>query len=888
VVEGASSWRHHLAGTFLKGQWLVGLILLLVLVCLRYQDPSVVQKLRFLQFDFFQQMAPRADAKAPVVIVDIDEESLDKVGQWPWPRTVLADLVDKLTAAGVVTIGFDVTFPEADRTAPGWLFDALDGGMVAQLDPEMMSGPSNDTIFADAMRKSRVVLGIAGTNRMGALGDKPAETPLVKIGGDPRPYITKSSFRGVVTNLAELDKAAAGRGAFSLAREPDGILRRVPTLIKVDEKIYPALSIEVLRVALNEPSFAIRTNAFGIDSLIVQRYRIPTDGDGRLWVRYQERDPGIYVSAADVLSGSVPAEKLKGKIALIGTSAEGLDDLVSTPMAPGVAGVEIHWQIIGSILSGQYLTRARNADAAEIGMVLAIGLFIIVVMMWLRARWTALLLLGMLVALVSLAWYAFRARGMLLDATYPAIATLLLYTAQVYVNHYVSERQRRQVSDAFGRYVSPVLVQRLAKDATRLQLGGETKDMTILFCDIRGFTQISERFKGNPQGLTSLINRFLTPLSEEVMNHHGTIDKYIGDCIMAFWNAPVDDPKHARNACAAALDMFAALDRLNVELGQEAHQTQEFDRIPKAYRRLKELTDADAEERLQLAAALRSGAGEGHAYAQYALAKAYRDGLVGQRNTSEAVVLFSAAAAQGFAPAQRNLGERLARGDGVTPDKVMALHWLTLAARDGLAAAEEVRIELMQHMSVADIAAAERRARAWRPTSLRHAVSSINMGIGINSGECVVGNMGSKLRFDYSVLGDAVNVAARIESQSSNYGVGIVISETTYAQAEDFAALEIDRIIVKGKSEPVRIFALLGSPEVAQSASFRDLAWRHEALMQAYREGLWDEGLQHIDTCVQLWPKLEPLYELYRDRIENFLVDPPSSDWDGVFVARKK
>ncbi len=884
--ERATSWRQKLAAIPLRGQWLVGILLLLALLLLRFQDPTIVQKLRFLQFDLFQQMAPRADAKAPVVIVDIDEESLREVGQWPWPRTVLADLVDKLTAAGIVTIGFDVTFPESDRTAPGWLFDALDSGMTAQFDPEMMSGPSNDAIFAEAMRKSRVVLGMSGTNRVGALGDKPAETPLVKIGGDPAPFVPSS--RGIVTNLAELDEAAAGRGAFSLLREADGILRRVPTLIKVDEKIYPALSIEVLRVALGEPSFAIRTNKFGIDSLIVKRNRIPTNTDGTLWVHYQARDPSIYVSAADVLSGAVPAGKLKDRIALVGTSAEGLDDLVSTPMGAGVAGVEIHWQILGSIFSGDFLTRARYADAVEIGVVLIVGLLIIIMMMWLRARWTALLLLGLLAALAGLAWYAFRAHGLLFDATYPGIATILLYTAQVYVNHYTSERQRRQVSDAFGRYVSPVLVQRLVKDATRLQLGGETKDMTILFCDIRGFTQISERFKGNPQGLTNLINRFLTPLSEEVLNHHGTIDKYIGDCIMAFWNAPVDDPNHARNACAAALEMFAALDRLNSELGQEVRQTLDPDRLPKAYRRLKELTDAEAEERLQLAATLRSGAGEGQPYAQYALGKAYRDGLLGQRNTNEAVNLFSAAAAQGFAPAQRNLGERLARGDGVAPDAIMALHWLTLASRDGLAAAEEVRIELMQRMSVADIAAAERRARAWRPSSLRHAVTSINMGIGINTGECVVGNMGSRVRFDYSVLGDAVNVAARIESQSSNYGVSIVISETTYAQADDFAVLEIDRIIVKGKSEPIRIFALLGSPAVAQTPLFLDLAWRHEALLHAYRERQWDEALQHIDTCTQLWPSLEPLYDLYRDRIENFLVVPPSADWDGVFVATKK
>jgi adenylate cyclase len=884
VAETGASRRQHLAQIFLRGPWLV-VLLLALLFAIRFHDPAVVQKLRFLQFDFFQEMAPRPDAKAPVVIIDIDDESLGKIGQWPWPRTVLADLVDRLTAAGVATIGFDITFPETDRAAPGWLFDAFENGVGNATEPELMVGPSNDEIFAESMRKSHVVLGISGTHRMSAKGDKPATTPPAEIGGDPRPYIPV--YRGLVSNLTLLDQAAAGRGAFSLILDSDNILRRVPTLISVDRQIYPALSIELLRVAQGEPNLAVRSSTNGIESVIVKRIRIPTDPQGMLWVRYQKRDPGIYVSAANVLDGTVPPEKLNGRLALVGTSAAGLDDIWATPLGP-VPGVEVHWQILGSVFSNQYLTRLNYADAIELLTLLIIGLLIFLIMIWLRPLWTAMLLLGLLAVLAGVSWYAFARHGLLFDAVYPGICTILLYTAQVYVNHYVSERQRRQVSDAFGRYVSPVLVQRLAKDASRLELGGETKDMTILFCDIRGFTQISERYKGNPQGLTKLINRFLSPLSEEVMRHQGTIDKYIGDCIMAFWNAPLDDPDHARHACAAALDMFAALERLNIELAQEVRQGPEQEKVPRAYQRLKELGEQDTEERLQLAAALRSNASEGQAYAQYALGKAYRDGLVGQRSTEEAVRWFTAAAAQGFSPAQRNLGERFARGDSVPQDEVMALHWLTLAARDGLAAAEEVRIELMQRMAVTDIAAAERRARAWRPSSLRHGVTAIRMGIGINSGECVVGNMGSRLRLDYSVLGDTVNVAARIEAQSSNYGVDIVISETTRAQAEDFATIEIDRVIVKGKSEPVRIYALLGTQEVASSETFRDLAWRHEALLQAYRERQWQEGLQHIDSCVALWPALQPLYDLYRDRIENFIVDPPSPDWDGVFVALKK
>lgn len=896
MATGTVSWRRKAAQFLLRGQWLV-VILLVALLGLRYHDPAAVEKLRYLQFDTFQQWAPRADAKLPVVIVDIDDASLNKVGQWPWPRTVLAGFVDKLREANVALIAFDVTFPEADRAAPGWLFDALDQGGTGGFDAEMMAGPSNDTIFADAMRKTRVILGMSGTNRMSAKGDKPSTPPPALIGGDPRPFIYE--YAGVVTNLAELDQAAAGRGSFSLRLESDNILRKVPLLIKVkdEDPIYPAMVLEMLRVLQGEPNIAIRSipgeNAGdppkGIDSIIVKKLRIPTDREGNLWVRYQERDKSLYVTAVEVLEGKVPPERLAGKIVLVGTSAAGLEDIAATPFGP-VPGVEIHWQVLGSILSNQYLSRPPAADDLELGAILVIGLLIFFLMMWLRARWTALMLVGILALLAGGAWYAFTVHGLLFDAVYPAMATILLYTVQVYVNHYVSERQRRQVSDAFGRYVSPVLVQRLAKESARLELGGETKDMTILFCDIRGFTQISERFKGNPQGLTQLINRFLTPLSEEVMKNQGTIDKYIGDCIMAFWNAPLDDPDHARNACRAALAMFKALDRLNDELSQESRvvQENEHDHLPRTFRRLKELTAEEAEERQHLAATLRSSASEGNAYAQYTLGKAYRDGLVGHRSTEEAVRWFSAAASQGYSPAQRNLGERLARGDGVARDEVLALHWLTLAARDGLAAAEEVRIELMQRMSVKDITAAERRARSWRPGGLRHGITSINMGIGINSGECVVGNMGSKLRFDYSVLGDAVNVAARIESQSSNYGVGIVISETTYAQADDFAAIEIDRIIVKGKSEPIRIFALLGDPVVAQSKEFKDLAWRHEALLQAYRERQWQECLEHIGACSQIWPRLGPLYELYRDRIENFLIDPPSADWDGVFVALKK
>jgi class 3 adenylate cyclase len=279
---------------------------------------------------------------------------------------------------------------------------------------------------------------------------------------------------------------------------------------------------------------------------------------------------------------------------------------------------------------------------------------------------------------------------------------------------------------------------------------------------------------------------------------------------------------------------------------------------------------------------------QGHALAQYLLGKSYRDGLVGTRDLERAVKLLESAAHQGLAVAQRNIGSRYSRGDGVPQDRILALSWLTLAARDGLTAAEEMRVETIQHMTADEIAAAERRAHVWRPARLSQSSIHLEMGIGVASGACVVGNMGSRLRFDYSVLGDTVNLASRIESQSGNYGVGIVISDETQAGAPDFATLELDRIIVKGKSEPVRIFGLIGTPAVAASDTFRKLRSNHLAMLMAYRARNWQKALDAMSACIDMAPDLEGLYDLYRGRIEGYQMSPPADDWDGVFVAIKK
>jgi adenylate cyclase len=866
----------------------IGLALLGALVLLRIIDPGAIERLRFQQFDLMQQLSPRQSIDSPVVVIDVDEESLRQSGQWPWPRNVIAKLIEQLAQHGAASIGFDVVFPEPDRMSPAE-FQKTTEGLSPELREELTLRPSNDQILAASFGMTRVVLALGSYDR-----SRPhvpfiqLTPPPVEIGGDPRPFLF--NYPGVVGNVPVLEAQSLGRGAFFLRRESDGVIRRVPTVVRTEQSIVPALFVEMLRVATGQPSFAIKSTKTGLEGIIIARVTVPTDRDGTFWIRYAHPRSERRLSATDVLEGKIDPARIRGKLVLIGTSAAGLGDIRETPLGFSMPGVEIQAQILETAISGTGLTRPLIIQLFEIAVIVISGLLLIALVPVLRARWTIVLLIGLVVLFGGAAWYSFSRQSMLLDAVYPTLSTLLCYCLMIYVGHYTVEQQRRQVSEAFGRYLSPVLVQRLAKDPGRLRLGGESKQMTILFCDIRGFTKISERLQDRPEVLTTLVNRFLTPLSEVVMEHNGTIDKYIGDCIMAFWNAPLDDRAHASNACKSALDMLNALAVLNAELEAEAKRDDNTQHITRAYRQLKQLatTTGSDDDRQELLGTLHREADQGSAFAQYFLAKAYRDGLVGTKNLHRAVELFSSAAASGHTPAQRNLGTRYARGDGVPHDRVMALTWLTLAARDGLAAAEESRVDLLRRMTAEEISESERRVHAWRPGRSPLMVTNINMGIGINTGLCVVGNMGSRIRFDYSVLGDTVNLASRLEAQSSNYGVPIVISASTHQEVRNFATVELDRVIVKGKTEPVAIFGLIGSPAMAQTPEFRELCTAHAAMLSAYRARRWREALDRLSGCAAMAPHLEGLYDLYRERIESFLESPPPPDWDGVFVALKK
>ncbi len=382
-----------------------------------------------------------------------------------------------------------------------------------------------------------------------------------------------------------------------------------------------------------------------------------------------------------------------------------------------------------------YLKYPNYANSVELAMILFAGLFMTIMIPRLGPMLT---LSGIAIAggvLVGLSWYLYREHLLLIDVTYPGIVTIALYSVLTFANYTREAAEKKMVRGAFAQYLSPALVEQLADDPDKLQLGGETKEMTFLFCDVRGFTAISETFKSNPYGLTTLINRLLTPLTDAILARKGTIDKYMGDCIMAFWNAPIDDEQHAINACESALKMFDALDVLNEE------------------RRLE---------------------------------------------------------------------------------------------------AEEEGIEFMP----------------------------LNVGAGINTGECVVGNMGSEQRFDYSVLGDPVNLAARLESQSKNYGMKIVLGPKTAEAAEGrFATLQLDLIQVKGQSVGVAIYALLGDSDLASNPEFVAIREKHHAMMEAYRTQHWDDADALLKECRTLNDsEFDMLYDLYQERIEYYREVPPPVD----------
>jgi adenylate cyclase len=725
-------------------------LVLLAAATLRFVDPPILDTARLRTFDILLRLHPRDyDPAMPVRIVDIDDASLERLGQWPWPRTIVAELVDRLTDAGAAVIAFDIVFAEPDRTSPSRVLDLWpQTGAVEELRARIGELPDHDDVLADAVAASNVVTGYAMSHTGGVLPELKAGFAFA--GPDPQPFIP--GWRGAIVNLPRIEAVAGGNGSFSATPDRDGLYRRVPLLQRIGDNVYPSLAVEALRRALGASTYLVKSvgasglesygEEFGVNAIWIGDYIVPTMPDGRIWVHFAGSRPERYVPVWQVFEPDFDPARVAGQIVFVGTSAPGLVDLRATPLNPIAPGVEVHAEIVEQILAGEFLARNDMAGGIELLWLLVVGALIIYLIPKVGGRWSGVLGLAAIGAAIGTSWYMFVVQDRLFDPLYPSLVILAVYLVESGLIFLRTEGERRWVRNAFARYLSPTVVDQLAADPGRLALGGEMRDMTVLFCDIQGFTGISEGF--DAQSLTRFLNRFLTPMTDVLLAHGATIDKYMGDAIMAFWNAPVMVPGHARRGAEAALAMSARLTDLN------------------------------------------------------------RD-------------------------------------------------WAAAALAEG----------------------------RW-PIAVR-------IGLGLNTGRCCVGNLGSDQRFDYSVIGDEVNLASRLEGQTRTYGVPAILGEETARGAGDMALIELDLVRVKGKANPTRIFALLGGPDLAADPAFRVFAAAHDALLVAYRGRDWDRAEALIAECRSTAPTdLSTLYDLYAGRIAGFRASPLPEDWDGVHIALDK
>jgi adenylate cyclase len=698
---------------------LVALLAVLAAWAWRSYDPAPLPALRDVTFDFYQRLKPRVPLGQPIRIVAIDERSIADFGQWPWPRTRIAALIDRLAALGVATVAFDMVFSEPDRTGPEGIIQQLreqnvPGGEA--IEAALLALPRNDMVLAESISRAPVVLGFFNENES-ALGLPEAKAGFAFLGEDPKPVLP--TIRASVRSLSILEDAAAGNGSISLTQQTDDVVRRVPMFLTDGEKVYPSMVIEALRVVLGEESYTLKTSyASGELSggrLEMTEFRIgsqiaaPVDAEGRMLIYNAPNQPELYVSAADVLTlGDAALRPLfENHLVFVGASAVGLRDIRVTALGESVPGVYMHAQLADQVLSGTFLNRPDWAKGVELAAMFFISIVTVATLPFAGALASALFGLAMSVLVVGASWLAFANFGYLIDPLFPMLTGAAIYLLTTILLYAFTEQEKRFVRGAFQRYLAPDLLDKLEKNPESLRLGGEIRDMTLMFMDIRGFTPISERL--NPQELVTFLNKLLSPLSEAILRREGAIDKYIGDSIMAFWNAPLDVKDHPRKAARAALDMMAAL---------------------------KELNDRDA---------------------------------------------------FGFHRPEIGLGD-------------------------------------------------------------------VQIGIGLNTGEGCVGNMGSTNRFDYSVIGDTVNVAARIESTTKPAGWFILLSEATARGCPDFAVLRGGSMPLKGKSKPATLYALIGDEKLAATPQWRALADLHARFIAAFDAGDAAGAREISARCIEVAP----------------------------------
>ncbi|MGZ4954821.1 MAG: CHASE2 domain-containing protein [Methylobacter sp.] len=685
-----------------------------------------------------------------IVIIDIDEESLAKEGRWPWRRDKMAYLVDMLfDYYNIKLLGFDVVFSEPDTSGGVELLEKLASGPL-QKDTDFLSTLetvrpqlSYDDMFAKSLENRPIVLGYFASQKV-------EKTP--EVGMLPSPVVATAEHpfssllfkeRSYAANLPKLQTAAMSGGFFNNPNvDEDGVYRRLPLLINYDNKLYEALSLALYRTLLGMPEIKfITSEGYGennidsrLESLDIEGFQIPVDQSSTLLVPYRGRQGSFpYISATDVLNGVVSQEKLKDKIVIVGTSAAGLLDLRVTPVQNIYPGVEVHANILSGLLDQTIKSRPSIIIGIETAELLLICLLSVFIFPRLPVFLSAIMFSALLVGGIALNFYCWAIWNIDTMLATPITLLTALYGIQIFFGFFFESRKKKQMGNMFGQYIPPELVEQMSQSDEEFSLKGESREMTVLFSDVRGFTTISEGME--PQELCELINDILTPVTRVIHEHKGTIDKYIGDAIMAFWGAPMQNPQHASYAVEAGLAILQALKTIQKDF----------------------------------------------------------------------------------------------------------------------------------------------KAKGW---------PEVDIGIGLNTGKMSVGNMGSQFRIAYTIMGDAVNLGSRLEGLTKQYGVKMIVSESTLQAAPEFTYRELDKVRVKGKHKPITIYEPLGVTEDISPEQLQILALLNQGL-HGYRKQQWTDAQSIFEQLSEQYPQ-DKLYSIYLERIAYYLESPPEIDWDGAFTHTSK
>ena len=663
--------------------WSMAFITLAAITFLGLKEPQVKEILRLKAFDLLLQSETK-QVSQDVGVITIDEKAIEKYGQWPWKRDILAEVIYKLREAEVGIIVLPILFSEEDRL-----------GGDAELAEVLQYGVVISQVGTTQTNKNAVPRGVAKIN-------------------DPMPWLY--TWPGMLGPIPELGENASGVGVVNTVPEVDGVVRRMPLIMRVGDETYPAMAIEVIRVAVGAPSYQIKAGEGGIIAMRVPGYpTINTDANARIWLRWNKEYETISLADID------QASKFKGRTVIVTPTAEGLNSIVATPLGEKYM-YEITANALQTVLDGKQIKRVDISAVVEMAIAVLIGVVIIIATRFLP-YWAIGITLALLYSgTVYASYLVFHRYSLLGDASW-AVITLTVVGFHSVFNRFILEfQQKQQIKKQFGSYLSPDMVAQLQKNPGLLKLGGDSRELSIMFTDVRGFTAISEHYGKDVQGLTKIMNRYMTAMTQDILDNKGTIDKYIGDAQMAFWNAPIDDWDHAENSVRTSMKMLDSLKKFNEEVQQEG-------------------------------------------------------------------------------------------------------------------------------------------------------VPAFGMGLGINTAEVVVGNMGSDQRFDYTCLGDGVNLAARLEGQSKTYGVRIVLGSQTARQVKDkINVFELDCIAVKGKKIGVKIYTVAKESE------------HHRQFLESYYAGDWKEALDRLDTAKGFHKDMTDYYANMKARIQ----DGKPKDWDGTYKATSK